>query len=71
MLANDRALISVARSHGVDCWWVTALLLHCTKRGVVDGDEASDVLYDLVDAGMNLSPQVYVHVQRKLEELEE
>lgn len=71
LLANDEALITVAESHGVDCWWVTTLLLQCTKTGVVDADEAQDVLYDLVDAGMNLSPQVYVRVQSELENLGE
>lgn len=71
LLANDKGLIEVARSHGVDCWWVTTLLLKCTKEGVVDPGESKDVLYDLVDSGMNLSPQVYVRVQRKLEEVDE
>ncbi|WP_435196675.1 hypothetical protein [Natronomonas sp. EA1] len=69
LLANDRALIEVARSHGVDCWWVTTLLLKCTKAGVLTGDEASDLLYDLVDEGMNLHPRVYSQVQKKLREL--
>lgn len=71
LLANDRALIEVARSHGVECYWVTTLLLGCTKEGVVDAEEAKDVLYDLVDAGMNLDPQVYAQVQRRLETLGE
>lgn len=71
LLANDRALIDVGRSHDVDCWWVTTLLLHCVKTDVLDADEATDVLYDLVDAGMNLSPQVYVRVQDRLESLGE
>lgn len=71
LLANDRGLITVARSHGVESWWVTTLLLKCTKVGVLDADEAKDVLYDLVDAGMNLSPQVYVQVQKKLDEVGE
>lgn len=69
LLANDKALVTVARGHGVECWWVTTLLLHCAKAGVVDAEEATDVLYDLVDAGMNLSPQVYAQVQRRLEDL--
>ena len=69
LLANDMALIHVARSHDVDCWWVTTLLLACVKADVIDGEEASDVLYDLVSAGMNLSPQVYAQVQRKLESM--
>lgn len=71
LLANDKGLIEVARSHGVDCWWVTTLLLTCTKVGVLDADEAKDVLYDLVDFGMNLNPQVYVQIQKKLDEVSE
>ena len=71
LLANDKGLIEVARSHGVECWWVTTLLLRCAKVGVLGAEEAKDVLYDLVDAGMNLSPQVYVQVQRKIDEVGE
>lgn len=71
LVANDKGLIEVARTHGVECWWVTTLLLQCTKVGVLDAAEAKDVLYDLVDAGMNLSPQVYVQVQKKLDEVGE
>jgi predicted nucleic acid-binding protein len=69
LLANDRGLITVARSHDVESWWVTTLLLRCAKAGVPDGGEAKDVLYDLVDSGMNLDPQVYTQVQRKLDEI--
>ena len=69
LLANDKGLIQVARSHGVECWWVTTLLLSCTKEGMVTADEATDLLYDLVDEGMNLHPQVYAQVQKKLREL--
>ncbi|NGM69029.1 hypothetical protein G6M89_08385 [Natronolimnobius sp. AArcel1] len=69
LLANDKGLIEVARTHGVDCWWVTTLLLKCTKEGVLTSTAAIDVLYDLVDAGMNLHPKVYAQVQQKLREL--
>ena len=71
LLANDKGLIEVARSHGVECWWVTTLLLACTKAGDLTADEATDVLYDLVDEGMNLHPKVYAQVQKKLQELED
>lgn len=71
LLANDKGLLEVARSHGVECWWVTTLLLACTKRGELTATEAIDVLYDLVDSGMNLHPKVYSQVQRKLRELGE
>jgi len=71
LLANDKALIEVARTHGVDCWWVTTLLLSCTKEGSLTPEEATDLLYDLVDKGMNLHPKVYAQVQKKLRELGE
>jgi len=69
LLANDRGLIEVARSHGIECWWVTTLLLKCTKEGVLTATAADELLYDLVDAGMNLHPKVYAQVQQKLQEL--
>ena len=69
LLANDKGLIEVARSHGVECWWVTTLLLRCTNEGDLSADEATDVLYELVDEGMNLHPKVYAQVQKKLREL--
>ena len=70
LLANDRGLIVVAQSHGVECDWVTTLLLRCTSRRILHPEEAKDVLYELVDAGMTLVPKVYVRVQRALDELE-
>lgn len=71
LLENDKGLIEVARSHGVECWWVTTLLLNCTKEGDLTADDATDVLYDLVDGGMNLHPKVYTQVQKQLRELGE
>lgn len=69
LLANDKGLIEVAKSHGVERFWVTTLLLSCAKEGVLDSSEADDVLYDLVDAGMNLHPKVYAQVRKKLDDL--
>lgn len=69
LLANDKGLIEVARSHGVECWWVTTLLFECTNERDLTADAATDVLYDLVDGGMNLHPKVYTQVQKKLREL--
>jgi len=71
LLANDKGLIEVARSHGVECWWVTTLLLNRTKEGGLTGDEAADILYELVDEGMNLHPKIYARVRQKLRELGE
>ena len=48
---------------------MTTLLLRCTNDGDVTANEAVDVLYDLVDEGMNLHPKVYGQVHKKLREL--
>lgn len=71
LLANDRGLIDVAETQGVEGWWLTTLLLHCTKEGLLSADDATDVLYELVEEGTNLDPQLYAKVQRKLQELGE
>ncbi|MFW5959474.1 MAG: hypothetical protein ACOCQ3_05695 [Natronomonas sp.] len=69
LLANDKGLIEVARSHDVECWWLTTLLLRCAKNDDLTANEATDILYDLVSEGMNLHPKVYAKVQKKLQEL--
>lgn len=69
LLANDRGLIEAAETQSVECWWVTTLLLASAKDGTLSGEEATDVLYDLVDEGMNLHPKVYARVERRLREL--
>jgi predicted nucleic acid-binding protein len=69
LLANDKGLIMAARSHGVECWWVTTLLLSCAKRGALSAEEANELLFDLVDSGMNLDPKVYAQVQQKIQQL--
>lgn len=71
LLANDKGLIEVAQSHGLDSWWVTTLLLQCAKNEVLTADEATGILYDLVDEGMNLHPKVYAQVQKRLYEVSE
>lgn len=70
LLANDKGLIEVGRALGVECWWVTTLLLRATKDGTLTGDEASDLLYNLVDSGMNLHPKVYARVLAAFEDLD-
>jgi predicted nucleic acid-binding protein len=70
LLANDKGLIEVARSHDVECWWVTTLLLRATADGVLTSVEATEMLYALVDEGMNLHPRVYAQLQKSLKELD-
>jgi hypothetical protein len=69
LLLNDKGLIEVVQTHGVECWWVTTLLLRCVKQGELTVDGATEVLYDLVDEEMNPHPKVYAQVQKKLRQL--
>lgn len=68
LLSNDKALIEVARSHGVDGWWVTTLLLKLAADGTVSAAGATDVLDRLVDEGLYLHPKVYARVRKVLRE---
>lgn len=70
LLANDKALIEIAKTHNIDCWWLTTLLLKCRKEKIVTTQEARNILYNLVDKGINLDPKVYSEIQKKLEEIE-
>lgn len=69
LLANDKGLIEVARTQGIDCRWVTTLLLQATDEGTLSSVEAGELLHDLVANGMNLHPTVYARVRRELMEL--
>ena len=50
---------------------MTTLLLESAKNGGLTGPAAADVLYELIEAGMNMSPKVYSQVQRRLQELDD
>lgn len=70
LLANDRALIQVARSRNVNCYWLTTLLLKCIKEEIINKGEGKDILYELVKEGMNLQNRVYARILKEIEKLE-
>ena len=67
LLSNDHALILVARSKGVVCWWLTGFLVHCLKKKIVKKKEAKQILLELVEAGMRLDNLVYAAVLEKID----
>jgi len=69
LLTNDKALVGVARAKGVEPDWVTTFLLRAAKQEVMSSEEAKEILYELVNSGMNLSPSVYTKVRRRLDEV--
>lgn len=68
LLTNDRALIMIAKTRNIEYYWLTSLLLKSTKEGKLKVEEAKTILCDLVDVGMNLTPQVYSQILKKLDE---
>lgn len=69
LLSNDFALIMIARSKGIECWWLTTFLLRCLERKIITKKEAKQILFDLVQAGMRLSNDVYAAILKEIEDL--
>lgn len=68
LLANDKALIQVARSRGVQCYWLTTFLLHCVRRDILSTKEGKQFLHDLIQEDMTLSTKVYARLLQEIEE---
>ena len=69
LLSNDYALIMVARSKGVECWWLTTFLLRCLKKKIITKMEAKQILFLLVESGMNLDNAIYAAILREIENI--
>lgn len=69
LLSNDYALIMVARSKGIECWWLTTFILRCLKKKIITKKEAKQILFELVEAGMRLDNAVYAVILREIENL--
>ncbi len=66
LLTNDKALIILARSRGISWLWLTSFLLKLCKNKKIKKEEASRILYELVQSGLNLETKIYAIVERKL-----
>lgn len=69
LLSNDYALIKVARARGVECWWLTTFVLNALAKGTVKKKEGKEILLDLIESGLRLSPQVYASMLRRIDEM--
>lgn len=67
LLSNDCALIIVARSKGIECWWLTTFLLHCLKKNLITKKQAKEILFELVESGMRLDNAVYSAILLEIE----
>lgn len=69
LLSNDYYLIRVARSRGIECWWLTTLLLRAAKDKKIKKEEAKQILLSLVESGMRLSIEVYTAILKRIDEI--
>lgn len=67
LLSNDRALVLAGRAKHIECYWVTSLLIKSLKEGIIDQKEAKEILFDLVDRGMNLRNSVFAKLLKVFE----
>lgn len=68
LLSNDYYLIRAARGRGVECWWLTTLLLRAVKGKKIKKEEAKQMLLNLVESGIRLSIEVYAAVLKRIDE---
>ncbi|MBS3097141.1 hypothetical protein J4480_06940 [Candidatus Woesearchaeota archaeon] len=69
LVSNDYALIMVARSKGIECWWLTTFLLKCLKKKVLSKKETKQILFDLIGAGMRLDNVVYTAILKEIDNI--
>lgn len=67
LISNDYALIKVARSKNIECWWLTTFILNCLKKKIITKKEAKEIIFELVKSGMRLSNIVYTEILREIE----
>lgn len=69
LLSNDAAIIMIARSMNIECFWMTTFLLECLKKKILTRSEAKASLFELVQAGMRLENAVYAAILKEMEDL--
>ncbi len=69
LLTNDKVLIQITRMKNTKYYWLTTLILKSIKNRHISRDEGKQILYELVQEGMNLKNQVYAKILRKIDEM--
>ncbi len=69
LLSNDYALIMVARSKGIESWWLTTFLLRCLKKKIIAKNETKRILLNLIEAGMRLDNVVYAAILKEIDDI--
>jgi hypothetical protein len=69
LVTNDRLVILSARVLGVECLWITSLLLRAVKAKALTASEALLVLRKLAETGLHMRLEVYESLRAAIEEL--
>ena len=69
LISNDYSLILSAKSKGVECWWLTTVILKCLKKDIIKKKEAKKILFDLIKSGMRLDNEVYAMILEEIDKM--
>lgn len=69
LLSNDYVLIAVARARGVEAWWLTTFILNMVAKKTLTKKKGKQILLELMESGLRLSPSVYASITRRLDKM--
>ena len=69
LITNDKWLVKIARSLGIDTVWTTTLILLAVKKRILNRNEGRETLRKLIQAGLYVRSDVYDGILSALEEL--
>ena len=70
LVTNDKWLVKIAVSLGIDAFWTTTLILLAIKKKIISKKQGREILRKLVLSGLHLRTDVYEAILSELEEKE-
>ncbi len=71
LLTNDRVLVMIARTSGIEAKWLTQAVVEASRAGTIRPVEARSLLRDLVRAGLRIRSEVLAEAIHLIGEKEE
>ncbi len=68
LLTNDRVLVTIARTTGVEARWLTQAVIDASKAKILSTREARVLLRDLVRAGLRIRSEVLAEAVHMIED---
>lgn len=67
LISNNYALITIAKTKNVKCWWLTTFILQCLKRKLLTKKQTKNILFELIESGMRLRNDVFAIILEEIE----